>query len=268
MNFPVDTLCPSRLADRLRAPSTPLSTAPGVDIGDRCFNRGVQRLFPTPEVGIDPADLYGALVRPRPTDRPWVELCMITSVDGTTTAGGTSGALGSTTDTAVLAALRRSADVIIVGSTTAHAERYRAPKKSGQRVGVVTASGNIDPTLPLFDSGAGFLITTRDAPSHGLDVIRSTTTAVDLSGALAQLDVAMVHAEGGPTLNAALLALDLVDEVNLTIAPQLVGGAGHRLAAPSPDELPRHLELAHVCNDGNYLFLRYVRAIQRGSTTR
>ena len=40
-----------------------------------------------------------------------------------------------------------------MGSTTAHAERYRAPRKAGQRIGVVTASGNIDTTLPLFESG-------------------------------------------------------------------------------------------------------------------
>lgn len=268
MNFPVDSLCETHGYPAAQPPSTPLSTGLGVDSVDNCFNRGVRRLFPAPEVDINPADLYQSLQRPRPVDRPWVELCMITSVDGTTSAGGTSGALGSPADTAVLAALRRSADVIIVGSTTAHAERYRAPSKPGQRIGVVTASGNVDPTLPLFESGAGFLITTSDAPVHGLPAIRSTSTQVDLASALAELDVALVHAEGGPTLNAALLALDLVDEVNLTIAPQLIGGSGHRLVAPAPAELSHRLALAHVCNDGDYLFLRYVRANQRGSTTR
>jgi hypothetical protein len=193
---------------------------------------------------------------------------MVASIDGATALAGTSGGLGSPVDTSVLAALRASADVIIVGSTTAHAERYRAPRKTGQRIGVVTASGNIDVTLPLFESGAGFLITTAEAPAHGLDVIRSDNDAVDLAGALARLDAGVVHAEGGPTLNAALLALDLVDEVNLTIAPHLVGGSGLRLAAPTHIEALRRMQLAHLCTHDDYLFARYVRADQPGSTTR
>lgn len=184
---------------------------------------------------------------------------MVASIDGTTAAGGTSRALGSATDAAVLGALRASADVVIVGSTTAHTERYGAPRKTGQRVGVVTNSGRVDLDLPLFRSGAGFLITTEHAPSHGLPVVRAGSDRVDLPTALRQLDVGVVHAEGGPTLNAALLEADLVDEVNLTIAPQLIGGDGHRFAAPGSGELLRSMQLAHVCTDDGFLFLRYLR---------
>jgi hypothetical protein len=39
-----------------------------------------------------------------------------------------------------------------------------------------------------------------------------------------------VSCEGGPTLNAALLAADAVDEVFLTLAPALVAGDGPRLS--------------------------------------
>jgi riboflavin biosynthesis pyrimidine reductase len=91
---------------------------------------------------------------------------------------------------------------------------------------------------------------------------------VDLADALVRLDVNLVHAEGGPTLNAALLTAGLVDEVNLTIAPRLVGGPGQRLTGTAGNETLQHMELAHVCDDDGFLFLRYVRAHQRGSTTR
>jgi riboflavin biosynthesis pyrimidine reductase len=192
---------------------------------------------------------------------------MVTSVDGTTVVDGRSGGLGSATDSAVLRALRASADVVIVGSTTAHAERYGPPRKSGQRVGVVTNTGRVDPSLPLFASGAGFLITTDSAPTHGLPAIRSGHATVNLEDALAQLDADVVHAEGGPTLNAALHHADLVDEVNLTMAPRLIGGSGQRLTGTSPHETVRDLELTHVCSDNGFLFLRYVRADHSGSRT-
>lgn len=271
MNFPVDTGVtsvdnPSPTA-HFHSFRTGISTTSVGETVDRASIDAMQRLIPAPAADVEVADWYATLPRPRPVDRPWVELCMVASIDGATAVGGSSGALGSDTDTAVLGALRRAADVIIVGSATAHAERYGPPRKPGQRIGVVTRTGRIDPELPLFASGAGFLITTADAPSHGLRAIRSANHDVDLAGALTQLDATVVHAEGGPTLNAALLAADLVDEVNLTVAPHLVGGSGHRLAAPSESEVLRRMELTHVCTDNGFLFLRYVRTPQRGNRT-
>ena len=169
---------------------------------------------------------------------------MVTSLDGTTSVEGRSGGLGNATDAAILRELRWMADVVIVGSTTAHTERYGPPSKPGQRVGVVTRSGSVDPDLPLFRSGAGFLITTAHAPSHGIEALRSGHDDVDLVDALGRLDASVVHAEGGPTLNATLLANDLVDEVNLTVAPHLVGGTGHRVVGPHGAEQLRRMALA------------------------
>jgi len=227
----------------------------------------VRLLFPEPRVDVEVDDLYRALPA-RTGKHPWVGLCMVASLDGTTEVNGRSGALGNRTDSEVLRALRSRADVVIVGSRTAHIERYRAPSKTGQRVGVVTSTGDIDLSLPLFTSGAGFLITTADAPTHGLHAIRSHGPSVDLAEAIAQLDADVVHAEGGPTLNAALLEADLVDELNLTVAPHLVGGSGQRLVGLTTAESLRSMDLVHVATDDSYLFLRYARAAQAGSTTR
>ena len=65
----------------------------------------------------------------------------------------------------MLGALRRAADAIIVGATTVRQESYGPPKKAGQRIGVVTSSGDIDPATDLFTSGAGFLIAARGRPA-------------------------------------------------------------------------------------------------------
>ena len=45
--------------------------------------------------------------------------------------------------------------------------------------------------------------------------------------------------EGGPRLHRDLLAADLVDELSLTLSPQVVGGAGQR--ATSGAALPHQL---------------------------
>lgn len=227
----------------------------------------VRLLFPEPRVDIGVDELYRT-VPPRGTGRPWVGLCMVSSLDGTTEIEGRSGALGNSTDIEVLRALRQRADVVIVGSRTAHTEQYRAPSKPGQRVGVVTATGNVDLSLPLFVSGAGFLITTARAQTHGLDAIRSGDENVDLHSAFLQLAADVVHVEGGPTLNAALLQSDLVDELNLTVSPHLVGGTGQRVVAPATAEQLRSMQLVHVATDDSFLFLRYARCAQAGSSTR
>jgi 5-amino-6-(5-phosphoribosylamino)uracil reductase len=70
--------------------------------------------------------------------------------------------------------------------------------------------------------------------------------------------VRSVLSEGGPTELGALLAEDALDELFLTIAPRLAGGA----AGPTAVEgmpLPRLLELDLVSalESGGELFLRY-----------
>ena len=116
---------------------------------------------------------------------------------------------------------------MLVGAGTARGEGYGPPGKRGLRVGVVTNSGALDLSRPLFTSGAGFLIVpdAADVDGSAVDVLRAGAEHVDLALALARLDsivpgVRVVQAEGGPTLNAALLAADAVDELNLTISPR------------------------------------------------
>jgi riboflavin biosynthesis pyrimidine reductase len=197
--------------------------------------------------------------RPRPAHRPWVGVCMVASIDGTTVIDHRSSGLSNATDQEVLSTLRTLADLIIVGAGTVRAEGYGPPRKPGQRIGVVSHSGHIDASLPLFASGAGFLILPEDAPPQTVDTVRAGIGTLDLAGALGQLDAGFIQAEGGPGLNGSLLDADLVDELNLTISPQLAGGDGPRVTAHAA-AAGKRMRLAHVLEDDGFLFTRYVRA--------
>ncbi len=226
----------------------------------------MRRLHPAP---IEAVDIDGAYAAPlsSPRDRPWIGLSMVASIDGSTVVEGDSAGLSSTNDAAVLHRLRALADVIVVGAATVRGEGYGQPKKAGQRVGVVTATGSLDMTTDLFTSGAGFVITTLDADFAvpvGVDVLRAGTTTVDLRDATSRLAeccpaTAFVQAEGGAALNGALLDADLIDEINVTTSPLAVGGDGPRLATGAGDHAHRY-ELAQlVVDEDSFVYSRWRR---------
>jgi riboflavin biosynthesis pyrimidine reductase len=220
----------------------------------------MRRLHPDPTEHITAVEAYG-VSRPRPNERPWLGLCMVASVDGSTVVDHRSEALSSDADRDVLLTLRSLADVIVVGAGTVRIEGYGPPKKPGQRIGVVSRRGELDLSSPLFASGAGFLIMPRSAPDRPIETVRAGDDELDLTEALGQLDADFVQAEGGPALNAALAAADLIDELNLTISPTLAGGDGPRLTAGA-EPIFHRLQLAHVLEDEGFLFTRYVRRRQ------
>ncbi len=221
-------------------------------------SRTVRRLFPDPVDPVTARECYD-VARPRPANRPWIGLCMVASLDGSTVVDGRSGGLSSAADSEILQTLRELADVIIVGAGTVRAEGYGPPRKSGQRVGVVTRTGRVDVRTPLFTSGAGFLILPESvATDVKVDTVRAGSTALDLRVAVAQLEGDFIQAEGGAHLNATLAELDLIDELNLTISPVLSGGDGPRLMNGAMP-LVHRMRLGHVLEDDAFLFTRYLR---------
>ena len=226
----------------------------------------MRRLLPEPADDITVDEAYGSPLRTRP-DGPWVGLCMVASIDGSAAVDGTSAELSSPTDSAVLNRLRRLADVIIVGAGTVRDEGYGAPRKVGQRIGVVSLSGRLDYDSDLFTSGAGFVISCEggapDVPA-GIDVIRVGTDDVDLAsvlGALAGLvgTADFVQVEGGPALNGAFFTADLIDEINLTTSPATFGGPGPRLAAGSPAHAHRYDVAQLAIDDQAFVYTRWLR---------
>ena len=226
----------------------------------------LRRLHPTSTAPVTIEAAY-QVERTPPPDRPWVGLCMVTSLDGSVSIDGTSGGLGNANDIAVLMTLRDIADIVLDGAGTARTEGYGPPRIPGKRIGVVTNSGRVDLDTELFTSGAGFVIApaAADIDESQVEVLRAGETSVDLPLAIGRLrqvvpSVRYVQAEGGPRLNGALLEADLIDELDLSLSPRLVGGHGPRLTTSAP-ELERRFELSHVLIDGDsFVFTRWVRS--------
>jgi riboflavin biosynthesis pyrimidine reductase len=232
----------------------------------------VKRILPEPAASTTVADAYGVSRQRHPDGRPWIGMCMVMSIDGSTVVNGNSQALSSPADLSVLVGLRKISDVIIVGAATVRLEGYGPPSKPGLAVGVVTRATNlsedVDLTSKLFTSGSGFLIMPQDAnldddatakiASAEITTVRSGRGSVDLAAAMRQIDGTFAQLEGGAALNAAMFAADLVDEINITISPRIVGGDGPRLSSRAPEMLLRY-EIAHVLEDDGFLFVRYLR---------
>lgn len=182
----------------------------------------------------------------------WVAVNMVTSVDGAVAVGGVSGPLGGDGDLAGFRVLRAAVDVVMAGAGTARAEQYGPPKVSpsartqrrvrGQSeqpaVAVVSRSLDLTGADRLLEGNTTvFVLTVADAPparrealrARGVTVLEAGRDTVDLADALDQLaalGMGRVLCEGGPSLNRALLAAGLVDELFVTVAPTVVGGDG------------------------------------------
>jgi riboflavin biosynthesis pyrimidine reductase len=128
-----------------------------------------------------------------------------------------------------------------------------------QRVVVVTAAeGELPPAAPPVE----YLRARRAAASAvASEEGASASGAVDARAALERLradwGVRSVLCEGGPTLNAELLRAGVVDELFLSLAPKLAGGAA-ALTIVAGAALPEtvELELVSLLEHEGELFLR------------
>jgi riboflavin biosynthesis pyrimidine reductase len=241
----------------------------------------MRMLYPDSVAEVDPAAVYADL--PRNEHRPSVRLNMIVSVDGGTSWGGVSGALGGAADKALFPVLRSFADVVLVAAGTMRAENYGparlAPPMQEARVqrgqpavppiAVVSRSCRLEWDTPFFTDAAQrpLIITVASAPeadraraAEVADVIVSGDEDVDLAGALDALGgrgAANVLAEGGPTLNGALARVGLLDELCVTLSPRLASGDAKRIISGSTLDALEELTLVSICEEDDFLFLRY-----------
>lgn len=193
--------------------------------------------------------------------RPRVEICMISTIDGVVEVEGRSRPLGGPADQRHLLSLRAEVDLVLVGAGTARAEQYGPPSAPHLRIAVVTSSCELNFESPLFASGKGIVVTHLDAPQVPVESIRAGHRSIDLGEVLEQLHaqgVRRVLAEGGPQLNAALLAADLADVVHLTVSPQLMGSRGSSWVNGAHDS--RRFQLSHHELREGFVFTRWERA--------
>jgi riboflavin-specific deaminase-like protein len=243
----------------------------------------VQRLLPDPGpttveeqlAGLDLVDLAYA-------DRPYVVLNFAVTLDGRAAVDGRAGPIGSRTDMQMLQLLRTRVDAVMIGAGTMRAERYgrmvsdSSLRARRERIGLphdplaVIVSGRLDLPwdAPLFTDGGGrvTVFTTAEAKppetKTPVQVIRHADAGIDLPEALRYLreerGIRALLCEGGPGLHSQLQALGLADELFLTIAPKLAGGAEPRLVE---GDLPSVIdfELAWLLEERGELYGRYRR---------
>src|SRR5690349_14944131 len=206
----------------------------------------MRRLLP------DPADLddAGLIDAYRVPPGRHVRVNFIASLDGAVTVDGRSEGLGSPGDRRIFQVLRALADVVLVGHGTASAEGYR-PMAADSAVGrlrtsigrpatapiaIVSKRASPDPASGLVTGAVSPTILVTCAASDagrrqaletaGVTVLVCGGEDVDLRLALdrlAGLGHEQVLCEGGPTLFRDALTAGVVDELDLSIAPALVG---------------------------------------------
>ncbi|OLT13267.1 hypothetical protein BJF78_22265 [Pseudonocardia sp. CNS-139] len=220
------------------------------------------------------ADLYAY---PAVLTAPYVRVNFVSSADGAAAVEGRSGGLGSPADRRVFRMLRELAEVVLVGAGTVRAEDYRGTRRPTRGrdtfppVAIVTGSADLDPESrcftdthvpPIVLTGAGAPRARRDRlAAAGADVV--VLERLDPESVLAELGRRGLHrvlCEGGPSLFGDLVTADAVDELCLTLAPLLAGGAATRIARGVPGTPPRPLQLAGALHEDGTLLLRYTRA--------
>lgn len=253
----------------------------------------------------DLATLYGRFHLPAHPGRPYIIGNFVTTLDGVVTlnepghTGGGDISGWNRHDQLVMGLLRAFADSVIVGTGTLRAaphhrwtaqyiyppqaDAYQQLRTSLSKEApplnvIVTAKGEVNPNLPVFQSGEVpvLLVTTMHGESRirakGLPSAVQIVSMKDTDSLSAQEIVQavckvrpcqIILIEGGPQLMGHFLAEQLLDELFLTLAPQIAGRDGGterpglvsgQLFAPSH---PLWGTLVSVKRGGSHLFLRY-----------
>ncbi len=223
----------------------------------------------------------------------------VVAFDASGHSGGREVSGGFTPDRFLMGLLRAMADAVLVGagtvrsgsrhvwtpghvhppSTAAFAawRRQLGLRQPQPTTVIVTASGQIDPEHPGLNATdvPVVLVTTTDGAArlrgHALPPTAEVLAAGDarrvsqeaLVAILAERALDLVVCEGGPSLFGGLIGADLVDELFLTIAPQIAGRAPNMPRLALVEGLGFEVgaapwaKLTSVQRSGDHLFLRY-----------
>lgn len=202
--------------------------------------------------------------------RPWVVLSFTTSLDGyldDTTPHRLL--LSNDADFDRVDEVRASVDAILVGAGTVRADNPRLLVRSPQRRVARVARGEPESPLRVVLSGTGEI--DRDAAvftAEGAETVvypgeqcGVTIELGDLLDDLARRGVRRLMVEGGATVLTRFLAEDLADEIQVSVAPFLIGDpAAPRAFGPGgyPQSPDRRMIPAEMRTIGDVQFSRYL----------
>lgn len=222
---------------------------------------------------------------PWPPERRWVRAMMVMTLDGAAAGpDGLSGSITGAADQAVFAAVRSHADAVLIGAATLRAERYTPMRAKAEDAGaraaqglaaaprLVIVSGSLELpwSEPVFSESTlpPLIITGASAHPAALARVPATCEVVTLAGdtvqaaaildAMEERGLRRIVCEGGPTLLHDLIAAELLDEADITVAP-LFSGTNMSPHTPGLPEVAE-FELAQLLTADGFLMARYVRA--------
>ena len=223
----------------------------------------------------EPEELYTRLDFPEPpAERPYVFINMASTVDGKIVVGepgGTAKGVGGPTDQRLFRRLQQRADAALLGSATLRASNVLYPPETPRFV--VTRTGEVPLQNRFFTDAPGrawALVPEDIAPETktrleaSVNVLALGKGSVDLRAAMRVLrqeqGIRYLLCEGGATLNDDLIRAGLADELFLTLAPKLKGGAHLPTIMTGQGFAPNvvlPLQLRSLYRDGDELYLRY-----------
>lgn len=244
----------------------------------------VDRLWPEPasDITLDEAMSSFQLPEP-PPDRPLVAINMVTSIDGRAQLAGSAEGLGSRADRRLLRLYRAAFDAVGSGAGTLRAAgawlrvgddlaaRRAGEGRSPNPVGIVIAGSDPVPTDVQWFAGdeprilvVGSANPLTEVPP-GTDLLRAPDGRPRprwVLDRLAERGIRSLLLEGGPHLNAAFLAVDLIDEIYWSVGAHLLGTDALPMIAPIDEgspfaSEPRRGRLVSVLRHSDELFLRY-----------
>ena len=225
-----------------------------------------------------------------PLSRPYVIVNMVMSADGRTILGGSEQGIGSKVDQRLMRELRVNADAVLNGANTLRASgtSSRLGDEGLEELRIANGKPRFPIAVGLSRSGKlpldKIFFTARDfdavvylseeAPADRKAALVATGRPVHIVPAGAEitamlkhmrqdLDVKVLLVEGGPTVNAQMYELGVVDEYFLTLGPVIVGGRDTLTAVEGESAFSRddvkHLELlAAVPNpETNEVYVHY-----------
>jgi riboflavin biosynthesis pyrimidine reductase len=243
----------------------------------------MRQLLPRPAHDAEP-DLSTVYAYPGGATR-WVRANMVSSLDGTVTADGRSAPLSGPADKQIFRVLRGLADVVLVGGQTVRTEGYQRPvvareefaaaRKAAGRppaaaIAVVSASLELDFNSPLYTEAVTptITVTCADAPADRLALAREAGEVLVTGGHRVNLAEAVdrfadsgrgrLLCEGGPRLLSGIAAAGRLDEVCVSVSPQLRGGEGLRILEGPAFAEPVQLTLHTLLAEDGFLFARYL----------